>query len=57
MFDLFDELSEIGFVILCGDFNIDIKNKCSSLKLKFFMEIIYERNFSSLFLFDIYFMF
>lgn len=49
VFDLFDEVSEIGPVILCGDFNTVIKNQCSSQKSKLLREATHERNLSSLF--------
>lgn len=57
VFDLFNELSEIGPVILCGDFNTAIKNKCSSPKSKLLMETTHERNLSSLFSYDTHFTF
>lgn len=36
VFDAFDELIEVGPVIVCGDFNTDIKNKYNSQKSKFY---------------------
>lgn len=57
VFDFFDELNEIGPVILCSDFNTDIKNKCSSPKSKLLSETTHEINLSSLFSSDTHFTF
>lgn len=47
--DVFDELSEVGPVIVCGGFNADIKNKYNSQKSKLLKENIQERNHCSIF--------
>ncbi|XP_062588336.1 uncharacterized protein LOC134250013 [Saccostrea cucullata] len=49
VFDLFDELSETGPVILCGDFNTDIRNKPGSPKSKLLTENTLDRNLCSIF--------
>ncbi|XP_062587886.1 uncharacterized protein LOC134249572 [Saccostrea cucullata] len=49
LFDLFDELSETGPVIFCGDFNTDIKNKTGSPKSKLLTENTLDRNLCSIF--------
>lgn len=51
-FDFYDELCENGFVIICGDFNIDIINKCSSLKFKLLVDCVIEWNLCNMFEFD-----
>ena len=45
IFDLCDELDEAGPVILCGDFNTDIRNKPTSPKSKLLISNMTERNF------------
>ncbi|XP_048744007.2 uncharacterized protein LOC125657478 [Ostrea edulis] len=47
--DICDELSESGPVILCGDFNTDIKNKPTSPKSKLLTNNMAERNLYSVF--------
>ena len=49
VFDLCDELSEYGPVILCGDFNTDIRNKPISPKSKLLDNNLTERNLHNVF--------
>ena len=49
VFDLYDELCELGPVILCGDFNTDIKNKPDSLKSRTLAGCLDDRNLWNVF--------
>lgn len=49
VFDLFDELCEIGPVLICGDFNTDFINKTTSSKSKLLTELMHDRNLCSIF--------
>jgi hypothetical protein len=49
VFDLFDELCEIGPVLICGDFNTDFINKATTSKSKLLVELMHDRNLCSIF--------
>lgn len=49
VFDAFDELIEVGPVIVCGDFNTGIKYKYNSQKSKLFKENPHQKNYCSIF--------
>ena len=49
IFDLCDELCELGPAILCGDFNIGIKNKPDTLKSRTLAGCLDDRNVWSVF--------